>query len=110
VKRYTILFLAVLVLALIAAEASAKNNATVTTSGVNIRPAPSINTGVITRVSGGTRVQVLAHTDFSETLDGFTGCWNYIDYRGIKGYVFGKYIQLDEGVSIPSESEYRKGD
>jgi uncharacterized protein YraI len=108
-KRHATLFLVILVLILITAEALATNNAAITTSGVNIRPAPSINAGVITRVNTGTRVQVLAHTDFTQSIDGFTGCWYYIDYRGITGYVFGKYIQLDTGISIPSEKEYQKG-
>ena len=106
VKKYCALLLAVLICAAFAAEAFAVNNAVITGSGVRLRPAPSINTGVIRELGKGTRVEILAHTDFTDSLDGFTGYWYYIVYKGIYGYVFGKYIQPDVGVSVPSESQY----
>jgi hypothetical protein len=110
VKRYSIALAAVLVLLVFVLDASAQNNAVITGSGVRLRPSPTINAGVIRELARGTRVQILAHTDFTDSLDGFTGYWYYISYRGIYGYIFGKYIQPDVGVSIPSESEYFGGD
>jgi hypothetical protein len=105
-KRYAALLLAVLICLAFAAEALAKNNAVITGSGVRLRPSPTINAGVIRELGAGTRVEILAHTDFTDSLDGFTGYWYYIVNQGIYGYVYGKYIQPDMGVSIPSESEY----
>ena len=109
-KRYSIVVLVVLICAVFAADALAITNAVITGSGVRLRPAPSINTGVIRELAGGTRVEVLAHTEFTNSLDGFTGYWYYINYRGTYGYVFGKYIRPDVGISVPSESEYFGGD
>jgi hypothetical protein len=105
-KRSSILLLVVLFCLAFVVDVYAINNAVITGSGVRLRPAPSINTGVVTQLGKGTRVQILAHTDFTDTLDGFTGYWYYINCRGIYGYVFGKYIQPDVGVFIPSESQY----
>jgi hypothetical protein len=53
------------------------------------------------------RVEALAHTDATDSIDGFTGYWYYIAYRGMSGYIFGKYIKVDVGVSVPSETQYR---
>ncbi len=89
-----------------AGQAYAIKNAVITGSAVRLRPAPTINAGVITELGKGTRVEIMAHTDFTDTLDGFTGYWYYVNYRGTYGYVFGKYIEPDPGVSIPSESQY----
>jgi hypothetical protein len=89
-----------------AGQAYAIKNAVITGSSVRLRQAPSINTGVLAELGKRTRVEIMAHTDFTDSLDGFTGYWYYINYRGVYGYVFGKYIQPDPGVSIPPESEY----
>lgn len=105
-KKYSAVLLAVLICLAFAASALAVNNAVITGSGVRLRPAPSINAGVVREMGKGARVEILAHTDFTDSLDGFTGYWYYINYRGIYGYVFGKYIQPDVGISIPSESQY----
>ena len=105
-KKYWALLLAVLICVAFVVDVYARNNAVITGSGVRLRPAPSINTGVVTQLGKGTRVQILAHTDFTDTLDGFTGYWYYINFQGIYGYVFGKYIQPDMGVSVPAESQY----
>lgn len=105
-KRSSIIFLVGMFCLAFVVDACAQKNAVITGSGVNLRPAPSINAGVVTELAKGTRVEIMAHTDFTDTLDGFTGYWYYIIYRGVYGYVFGKYIQPDVGVSIPSESQY----
>ncbi len=105
-KRYSVILLIVLVSLAVSLDAFARNNAVITGSGVRLRPAPSINAGLIREMGNGTRVEILAHTDFTDSLDGFTGYWYYIKCQGTYGYVFGKYIQPDVGTSIPSESEY----
>ncbi len=104
-KRYAVVFVVLLVAALAAADALARNNAVITGSSVRLRPAPSLNAGVITELGKGTRVEILAHTSFTDSIDGFTGYWYYINWQGTRGYVFGKYIQPDAGVSIPSEPQ-----
>jgi hypothetical protein len=106
VKKYWTVPLAVLMCLAFAAGAFAKNNAVITASSVNLRSAPSINVGVLRELGMGTRVEVLSHTDFTDSLDGFTGYWYYVNFQGVYGYIFGKYVKPDAGTSIPPESEY----
>ncbi len=87
--------------------AVAGENATITGEGLRIRETPSMDGSVIGSLSKGMRVEVVTHTDSTDSIDGFTGYWYYIDYKGVSGYVFGKYIKIDTGVSTPSEREYK---
>ncbi len=105
-KRYSAMIPMLLLCLVFAAQAHAENNAVITGYDVNLRPAPSINAGVITQLGKGTRVEILAHTDFTDSVDGQSGYWYYINCRGTHGYVFGKYVTPDVDVSIPSESDY----
>lgn len=86
-------------------SAYAKDNATITGDGLRIRGAPNTSSEVLGKVNKGTRVEALAHTDETDSIDGFTGYWYKINYKEITGYVFGKYIKVDRGTFIPSESE-----
>jgi len=89
--------------------AIAAENATITGDALRIREKPTTNAAVVGTLNKGARVEVLAHTDATDSIDGFTGYWYYIAYRGTYGYVFGKYVKTDTGMSVPSESDYRAG-
>jgi len=83
----------------------AAENATITGDGLRLREHPTTDAGVLGSMDKGTRVEVLAHTEFTESIDGFTGYWYKIIYNGTIGYVFGKYIITDAGVYVPGENE-----
>jgi len=103
-KRVTVLAV-LLLLALVGITAMAAENATITGDGLRLRERPTTDAKVLTSMDKGTRVEVLAHTEFSESIDGFTGYWYKIVHKGMVGYVFGKYIKTDIGVYIPGENE-----
>jgi hypothetical protein len=105
-KRYLILLAAFLFLCVVSLEAFASENATVTGDSLRIREKPNTTGRVIGSLNKGMRVEALAHTDATDSIDGFTGYWYYINYRGVFGYIFGKYLKIDTGTSIPSESDY----
>jgi uncharacterized protein YgiM (DUF1202 family) len=103
-KRVAILAV-LLFVACVGITAMAAENATITGDGLRLREHPTTNAGVLASMNKGTRVEVLAHTEFTESIDGFTGYWYKIVYNGMVGYVFGKYIIPDAGVYVPGENE-----
>jgi hypothetical protein len=80
-------------------------NATITGDGLRIREKPTTGAAILGSVNKGTRVEVLAHTDKTDSIDGFTGYWYLISHKKLVGYVFGKYINIDIGTFIPTEGE-----
>jgi uncharacterized protein YgiM (DUF1202 family) len=106
-KRFAAFFGVVLFYAMVSAAAFSAENASINGDGLRIREKPSTTGTVVGSLNKGTRVQVLAHTDATDSIDGFTGYWYYISYKNVRGYVFGKYIKIDVGTSIPSEKDYR---
>jgi hypothetical protein len=60
---------------------------------------------VIGKLNRGERVEVLYRTDFTETIGGKKAYWYNIYYFETNGFVFGAYLELDDGVGVPSESE-----
>ncbi len=88
-------------------DARAAENATITGDALRIREKPTTDAAVVGTLNKGARIEVLAHTDATDSIDGFTGYWYYIIYKGTYGYVFGKYVKSDTRMSIPSESDYR---
>jgi hypothetical protein len=103
-KRMTILAV-LLLLALACVTAMAAENATITGDGLRLRAKPTTDAKILDSMDKGTRVEVLAHTEFTDSIDGFTGYWYKIVYKGTVGYVFGKYISTDIGVYVPGEDE-----
>lgn len=108
-KRYLFLPAALLILSAASAVGFASENATVTGDSLRIWGQPNSGGTVIGSLDKGMRVEALAHTDTTDSIDGFTGYWYYINYRGLFGYIFGKYVKIDIGTSIPSEKDYRPG-
>ena len=103
-KRVTVLAV-LLLLACAAIATMAAENATITGDGLRLRERPTTDAEVLTSMDKGTRVEVLAHTESTDSIDGFTGYWYKIIYKGTIGYVFGKYINTDIGVYVPGEYE-----
>ncbi len=97
----TLIFALMLPIFAIAAE-----NATIAGDGLRIRDLPNTKAKILANLDKGTRVEVLYHTNSTDSIDGFTGYWYYIAYKSVLGYVFGKYISVDVGVFIPSETDY----
>jgi hypothetical protein len=107
-RRYPVIIV-LLVLLTAALDVLAAENATITGDALRIREKPTTGAAVVGTLNKGVRVEVLAHTDATDSIDGFTGYWYYIGYSGTFGYIFGKYVKTDKGTSIPSESDYRSG-
>jgi len=105
-KRYPLIVALLLFLAA-GLDARAAENATITGDALRIREKPTTDAAVVGTLNKGARVEVLAHTDATDSIDGFTGYWYYIVYKGTYGYVYGKYVKSDTRMSIPSESDYR---
>jgi len=103
-KRVTILAV-LLMLACVGIAAMAAENATITGDGLRLRERPTTDAKVLDSMDKGTRVEVLAHTELTDSIDGFTGYWYKIIHKGTMGYVFGKYIKTDIGVYVPGENE-----
>ena len=103
-KRVTVLAV-LLLLACTGIMVMAAENATITGDGLRLRERPTTDAKVLDNMDKGTRVEVLAHTESTDSIDGFTGYWYKIIYKGTMGYVFGKYISTDIGVYVPGENE-----
>ncbi len=104
-KRYPII-IALLLCLTANLDVFAAENASITGDALRIREKPATDGAVMGSLNKSMRVEALAHTDSTQSIDGFTGYWYYIAYKGTYGYVFGKYVKIDLGVSIPSESDY----
>ncbi|MCR9142716.1 MAG: SH3 domain-containing protein [bacterium] len=77
-------------------------------AGLLIREAPSTDAGKRGVIAYGESVAVLFVTDLEETIQGVRGRWNRIAHKGVKGYVFGGYLNtqpLPAYKPIPTELE-----
>ncbi len=83
-------------------QSMAAENATITGDGVNVREQPSVWLGIYRTFDKGKRVEVVSKTDFSDTIGGFTAPWYELSGADGYGYVFGQFIKLDPGVTVPS--------
>lgn len=78
------------------------DNAVITGDSVRVRTQPSVREDVRGTLDKGARVQVISRTDFSDTIDGYAAPWYEIAYGDYGGFVFGRYVKLDPGVSVPA--------
>jgi hypothetical protein len=90
----------------LSAPAFGAENATITGDGVRVREAPSTLAEIVETVNKGMRMEVVAKTDFSDTIEGRTSPW--YKFRGwnehLPRYVFGAFVKLDAGVEVPTVS------
>lgn len=105
-KRNPVVILVLIFVLTLPIFAIAAENATITGDGLRVRDLPNTKAKILANLDKGTRVEVLYHTNSTDSIDGFTGYWYYIAYKSVFGYVFGKYINADVGVFIPSETDY----
>ena len=106
-RRLMIAVLPVFLLAFVALPTTGygTDNATITGDGVRLRAFPSANEGILMEFKNGTRVEVLSQSDFTDTIDGCTARWYYVqyeeEYRTASGFVFGCYVAVDREVTVP---------
>jgi hypothetical protein len=113
-RTFALGLVSVILAALVALSAPAygAENATITGDGVKIRELPSVSANyyINTLLYKGTRVEAREKTDYSDTVDGYSAPWYGIVHNGQIGYVFGRYVKLDEGVTLdllhPTPTEY----
>jgi hypothetical protein len=68
--------------------------AVITENLLRVREKPSKDAGVILHVRRGSIVEIVSRTEKEEEVEGGVGYWYLIDYSGLKGWVFGAYLQV----------------
>lgn len=79
----------------------------ITTSGYGelaLRGEPSAKGIQVATVMDGDEVQVIAETNQCETIGKIQGCWFKVDAYGMKGYMFGGYLQRE--IISQAEKDY----
>jgi hypothetical protein len=61
---------------------------------LRMREEPSNKSKVMSHIRMGVVVEVIAKSDNEETLENETASWYRINYGGMKGWVFGSYLQV----------------
>jgi len=59
-----------------------------------VRQDPSNQATVLSHIRLGAIVEVLTKSDKEESLENESAFWYRIDYQGLKGWVFGTYIEI----------------
>jgi hypothetical protein len=105
--RITFVFQLLAALFALSAPAIAAENATITGDKVNVRVQPAVWEKTWGTLDKGTRVEAVYVSDFTDTVDGYTAPWYYIECGdgllsyGNSGFVFGRYIALGPGATVP---------
>jgi len=96
----------ILIFVALSIPAFSADNATITGDGVRLRDVPATTGVIYGSVNRGTRVEVHGVTGFSETIGGDTAPWYYVSGdENRAAFVFGKYVDLDPGISAPPLEE-----
>ena len=61
---------------------------------LRVRGEPSNQATVLSHIRMGAIVEVLTKSDKEETLESESAFWYRIDYQGLKGWVFGTYLEI----------------
>ena len=61
---------------------------------LRVRDAASNQATVLSHIRMGAVMEVLTRSDKEDTVENETAYWFRIDYQGLKGWVFGPYIEL----------------
>jgi hypothetical protein len=61
---------------------------------LRVREEPSSQATVLSHIRMGAVMEVLTRADKEETVENESAFWYRIDYQGLKGWVFGTYIEL----------------
>ncbi len=68
--------------------------AVVTSPLLRVREEPTNQATVLSHIRMGAVVEVLTKSDKEETVENQPAYWYRIDYQGLKGWVFGAYIEI----------------
>ena len=68
--------------------------AVITENLLRVREKPSKDAEVILHIRRGNVVEIVSRTETAEEVEGVAGYWFLIDYSGLKGWVFGAYLQV----------------
>ena len=61
---------------------------------LRVREEPSNKATVLSYIHLGAVVEVLTKSDKEDTVENETASWYRVDYQGLKGWVFGAYIEI----------------
>jgi hypothetical protein len=61
---------------------------------LRVREEPSGKATVLSHIRLGAVMEVLTRADKEETVENESAYWYRIDYQGLRGWVFGSYIEL----------------
>jgi uncharacterized protein YgiM (DUF1202 family) len=61
---------------------------------LRVRVEPTNKSPVLSHVRMGVVVEVIAKGDKEETVEGETAFWYRVNYEGLKGWVFGSYLEV----------------
>ncbi len=68
--------------------------AVVSESLLRVRDKPGKDATVILHIRRGNVVEIVSRTETMEEVEGIQGYWYLVDYSGLKGWVFGAYLQI----------------
>jgi uncharacterized protein YgiM (DUF1202 family) len=68
--------------------------AVVKSSLLRVREGPTNQATVLSHIRMGAVMEVLTKSDQKDTVENDTAYWYRIDYQGLKGWVFGSYIEI----------------
>jgi hypothetical protein len=66
----------------------------VTSNYLRLREKAALDSEALTGLTKGSVVEIISATDKKETIDKLTSYWYRIDIDGIRGWVFGAYIDI----------------
>lgn len=61
---------------------------------LRVRSEASSRSEVLSHIRTGVVVEVIARSDSEDTIENATGYWYRINYDGLKGWVFGSYLEI----------------
>ena len=67
---------------------------------LRVRAEPSNKSEVLSHVRIGVVVEIIARSDTEETLENEVAYWYRINYDGLKGWVFGSYLEIFDSRSL----------
>ncbi len=72
------------------------NWAVVTSPLLRVRDQPDNQAQVLSHIRMGAIVEVLTKSQNTDTVEGQVASWYRVNYEGLKGWVFGSYIEVFE--------------
>lgn len=61
---------------------------------LRVRDQPSSQSTVLSHIRLGAVMEILTRSDKEDTVENETAYWYRIDYKGLKGWVFGSYVEM----------------